>query len=93
MRQLSLVAVSGGCSLIAVGWLLLLLSIGSRRTGSAAVALQLWGADSAVVHIDLVASQHVGSSRSRDRTRVPCIGRWILNRWTTWEALTFSFLI
>ena len=41
VRQLSLVAVSGGCSLVAVGWLLLLLSTGSRRTGSAAVALRL----------------------------------------------------
>ena len=26
-----------------------------------------------------VAPQHVGSSWIRDRTHVPCIGRWILN--------------
>ena len=26
----------------------------------------------------LVALRHVGSSRTRDRTHVPCIGRWIL---------------
>ena len=26
----------------------------------------------------LVASQHVGSSRTRNQTLVPCIGRWIL---------------
>ena len=26
---------------------------------------------------------HVRSSRSGDRTRVSCIGRWILNHWTT----------
>ena len=34
----------------------------------------------------LVASQHVGSSRTRDRTRVPCIGRQILNHRTTREV-------
>ena len=27
--------------------------------------------------------QHVGSSRTRDPTRVPCIGRQIPNHWTT----------
>ena len=31
----------------------------------------------------LAAMQHVGSSWSRDRTCVPCIGKWILNHWTT----------
>ena len=30
----------------------------------------------------LVAPQHVGSSWTRGRTRVPCIGRWILNHCT-----------
>ena len=34
----------------------------------------------------LVAHPHVGSSRTRDQTRVPCIGRWILNDWTTREV-------
>ena len=29
-----------------------------------------------------------GSSRPRDRTRVSCIGRWILYRWATREAQT-----
>ena len=28
----------------------------------------------------------VGSSWTRDRTRVPCIGRWIPNHWTTREV-------
>ena len=27
-----------------------------------------------------------GSSPSRDRTHVSCIGRWILHHWATWEA-------
>ena len=35
----------------------------------------------------LVAPRHVGSSRTRARTRVPCIGRWILNHCATREAL------
>ena len=34
----------------------------------------------------LSALRHVGSSQTRDRTYVPCIGRWILNQWTTREA-------
>ena len=35
----------------------------------------------------LVATWHVGSSRTRDGTCVPCIGRQILNHWTTREVL------
>ena len=34
----------------------------------------------------LVAPRHVGSSRTRARTRVPCIGRQILNHCTTREV-------
>ena len=34
----------------------------------------------------LVALRHVGSSRIRARTRVPCIGRWVLNHCATREA-------
>ena len=40
---------------------------------------QLW-------FMGLVAPRHVGSSRTRDRTHVPCIGRSILNHWTTREV-------
>ena len=35
----------------------------------------------------LVAPRHVGSSQTRDRTRVPCIGRRILNHCATREVL------
>ena len=49
-------------------------------TGSRAQAQQLWCTG-------LVAPQHVGSSRTRDRTRVPCIGRRILNHCATREVL------
>ena len=37
-------------------------------------------------HTDLVAYQHVGSSRTRYRNNVPYIGRQILTHWTTREA-------
>ena len=47
--------------------------------GSRAQAQQLW-------RTGFVAPWHVGSSRTRARTRVPCIGRWILNHCTTKEV-------
>ena len=40
----------------------------------------------------LVAPRHVGSSQTRARTRVPCVGRQILNHCATREALVFTFL-
>ena len=33
-----------------------------------------------------VAPQHVGSSQTKDQTRVPCTGRQILNHWATKEV-------
>ena len=39
----------------------------------------------------LVAPRHVGSSQIRARTRVPCIGRQILNHCATREALHYIF--
>ena len=39
----------------------------------------------------LVGLRHVGSFRTRDRTRVPCIIRWIPHHWGTREA-TYSYL-
>ena len=102
---LSLVAASRGhsslpCAGFSLRWLLLLRSTGSRRTGfsscrtwtqqlwltsSRAQAQQLW-------YTGLVAPQHVGSSRTRARTPVPCIGRWILNHCATREVQFFSFV-
>ena len=55
-------------------------------TGSRAQAQELW-------HTGLVAPRHVGSSRARARTRVPCIGRWILNHSATREALPLFFIV
>ena len=39
-----------------------------------------------------VAPRHVGSSQTRARTRVPCIGRQILNHCATREALSLCLL-
>ena len=41
----------------------------------------------------LVALRHVGSSRTKARTRVPCIGRQTLNHCTTREAPVYHFII
>ena len=41
---------------------------------------------------DLVALRHVGSSQTRSRTRVPCIGRQIPNHCATREAPVKYFL-
>ena len=51
-----------------------------RLVGSGSQAQQLW-------RRGLVALWHVGSSQSRDRNHVPCIGRQILNHLITREAL------
>ena len=92
VSRLSLVAASGGySSLWCVGfslwWLLLLRSSELQvrglqqlqRTGSVVVVRGLQSAGS-------VAPQHVGSSPTRARTLVPCIGRRILNHCATREA-------
>ena len=43
-------------------------------------------------HTVFVAPPHVGSSWTRDRTCVPCIGRRILIHYTTREVLGFNIL-
>ena len=40
----------------------------------------------------LVAPRHVGSSQTRARTRVPCVGRRIINHCATKEALVSGLL-
>ena len=60
---------------------LLLQGMGSRVLGSV------------VKYTGLVAPSCVGSSQTRDQTHIPCIGRWILNHWTTREVQQFFFCI
>ena len=74
MRGLSLAAVSGGYSLVAVHGLLIVVA-------SLVGELGLQGGQASVVLL------HVESPWSRDRTHVPCIDRQILNHWTTREVL------
>ena len=84
---LTLVAASRGyssfwCAGFSLWWLLLLRSTGSRRAGfssGGSRAQQLW-------RTGLFALRHVGSSQTRDGTRVPCTGRRILNHWATREV-------
>ena len=103
-RGLSVVVASGSCSSqwctgFSLQWLLLLWSTGSRHAGFSscgAWAQQLWLAGSReqaqqLRHMGLVALRHVGSSRTRDRTRVPSIGRWILNHCITRQVPAFSY--
>ena len=83
VRGLSLVVASGGhsssrCAGLSLSRPLLLRSTGSRRAGSAVVA-----------HGPSRSARHVGSSQTRARTRVPCIGRRTLNHCATREALLF----
>ena len=80
----SLVLANGGysplqCSGFSLQWLLLLKLPGSRMQ---AQQLRRTG---------LVAPRHVESSLTRDRTCVPCIGRWILYHWTTSEVSNYSY--
>ena len=61
------------------------LTIAASRCGAQAPdaqAQQLW-------LTGWVALRHVGSSQTRARTHVPCIGRQILNHCATREALAF----
>ena len=92
------VAVRGFLQLQCVGfllrWLLLLQNTGSRFTGFSScgtLAQQLWlmGSRAQAQQLwqtGLVVPWHVGSSRTRAQTRVPCIGRRILNHCTTREV-------
>ena len=102
----SLVAVSRGysslqCTGFSLQWLLLLRSMGSRHTGFSSCgtwAQQLWLVGSRAQaqylrRMGLAASLHVGSSWTRARTHVPCIGRWILNHCATREVPYVLFKI
>ena len=46
----------------------------------------------ASVIVELKLLWHLGSSQTKDRTFVPCIGRQIFNHWTTREEQNNSFL-
>ena len=90
---LSLVSASSKLLFVAVGEILLLQSLGSRADGFSSYSLQALGHR---LHrcgsLGLVPPWHVGSLWIQDRTRVSCIGRWMLYQWATREAPVFSVL-
>jgi len=63
----------------------------SHCSGFSCCRIQVQGHVGSVWNTGLVALRHMGSSRSRDQTCVPCIGRWIVNHWTTKEVLEWYF--
>ena len=70
----------GGSHLVVVGGLLIAaasLVAGAQALGDVASVFAAYG---------LVAPWHVGSSQTRDRTRVSCIGRQSLIHWATREV-------
>ena len=98
-RGLFLVVARGGYSSVrcvgfSLPWLLSLRSTGSRYTGFSScgtLAQQLWLVISRAQAqqlrcTGLAALWHVGSSRTRDRSCVPCTGRRILNHCATREV-------
>ena len=80
MRGLSLVAASGGHSSSRCAGLSLSRPLLCGAQAPDAQAQQLWLTGP-------VAPRHVGSSQTRARTRVPCIGGRTLNHCATREAL------
>ena len=88
--QASVVVASGlrSCSVRVLG------CTGFSRCGSQAQYLSLAGCRTQAQqlwHMGLIAPRHVGSSWTRDQTRVPCIGRQILNHCATREVLYDEF--
>ena len=76
-HALSLVAESRGYSLLVVRRLLIAAaSLMAEFRFQGLRAQYLW-------YTGLVALQHVGSSWTRDGTRVPCTGRQIINYWVS----------
>ena len=67
--------------LAVLGLLLLCFGFSSRIT----CALQLWCSGLTALLL------HVESSRTRNRTCIPCTGRWVPNYGTTWEVPQFFF--
>ena len=83
VHVLPLAAARGVCS-----------SCGAQPPSAVAsvVEPQLQGAQASVAVVrDLAALRHVQSSRTRDRTCVPRLGRWTLIPWTTREPYQTYF--
>ena len=97
----SLAVMSRGYSLVVVHGLFIavaslversLWSRGSRCTGASAVAAPGLQSTGSGVVSSLAVPRYVGSSWTRDRTHISCIGRWILYHWTTKEAPRYTII-
>ena len=86
-------SICGEQRLLFIGmWWLLLWSTGFRRTDFGSCRSRVHTSGSITLWcVDSVALQHVESSRTRNRTRVPCIDRRILNHWTTGDIHKWLF--
>ena len=87
----SLVAASGGYSPVAVRGLLTVLAflVVKHRlysTGASIAVAPRPRAQAQSLCMGLVTLWHVGSSQTRDQTRVSCTGRWILDHWAIRKA-------
>jgi len=81
---LSLVAASGGCSLVAEHGFVVVTSLVAEHGFMGTWTQQLW-------HMGLAALWHVESFWTRDQIRVPGVGRGILYHFTTREVLIWLF--
>ena len=92
LYELSLVVESGGCTLVEVCGLLVVMaslvwSASSRACGASVVVVR------GLQDTGSVALRNVESSQSRNWTCVLCIGRWILYHWTTMKITDHFFLM
>ena len=97
VRGLSLVVASGGHSSLRCPGFTAVASLVVEHGLQACRLQELWPAGSRAQVQQLwrtgpVAPRHVGSSWTRARTRVPCIGRQTPNRCTTREALQYLLI-
>ena len=80
MSELSLVVASGGYSLLQCSGLLIMVASLVRKQG-------LWNTGSVVVAYRLCCSVAHGIFLEQRLNLCPCIGRQILNYWTTREVM------
>ena len=89
----SLVAASGGHSLVVVCSLIAVVSLVVGEMGSRSMGFRSWSMWAQKLwYTGLADPCHVGSSWTRNQTHVPCLGRWILYHWATRDAPLFLLL-
>ena len=97
-REYLFLAAAGGIFVVACGifcWgVWAPESVGSVVCGHTASLVEALRLSSCGGHVQLPRSRWDLNSPTRDRTHVPCVGRWILYHWTTREVpISGNFLI